>query len=90
MPASLHIMTSTSWGGLELYVTTLISTMARSGEHVAAYVSEGSKAEEALRANGVTVYTTKGAGHFSLPEKISDRALAHAGRCMARLTRSNV
>jgi D-inositol-3-phosphate glycosyltransferase len=75
MPASLHIMTSTSWGGLELYVTTLISTMARSGEHVAAYVSEGSKAEEALRANGVTVYTTKGAGHFSLPDVAAIRRI---------------
>ena len=80
MPGSLHIMTSTSWGGLELYVTTLITSMARSGKRVAAYVTEGSKAEAALRGNGITVHTTKGGGHFSLPDVAAIRRIVRKNK----------
>ncbi len=49
-------MTSTSCGGLELYVTTLIKEMASKGLPVSALVSRGSKFSEGLKEAGVDVH----------------------------------
>ena len=56
MKKSLHIMTSTACGGLELYVSTLVSEMARAGNSVAIVVSPETRYLDMLVSAGVVVH----------------------------------
>ena len=51
--ASLHVCTSDSWGGLELYACTLIVELQRAGNKVLAICKSGSKVESFLRDNHI-------------------------------------
>lgn len=50
---SLHVCTSDSWGGLELYAATLMIELKKSGCNVIAICKSNSKVEQFLTANGV-------------------------------------
>jgi glycosyltransferase involved in cell wall biosynthesis len=50
---SLHFCTSDAWGGLEIYASTLMAELQRSGCDVIAVCKPNSKIEEFLRAHNV-------------------------------------
>ena len=50
---SLHFCTSESWGGLELYASTLMVELQRAGCHVIAVCKPNSKIDAFLKAQGV-------------------------------------
>jgi D-inositol-3-phosphate glycosyltransferase len=50
---SLHICTSDSWGGLEIYVCTLMVALKESGNEVVVICSKGSKIAQFLTANQI-------------------------------------
>lgn len=53
LPVHLHICTSESWGGLELYAATLMIELKKSGYDVAAVCTADSPIERRLRAHHI-------------------------------------
>lgn len=62
----LHVITSTAWGGLELYVASLISEQAKAGHHVSAYVMAGSRMESELLKADVSLHYARRSAHVSV------------------------
>ncbi len=54
----LHLNTSTSWGGLELYTFQFILALQQAGVNNVAMVRSGSRLEEACKAAGIETMTT--------------------------------
>jgi len=65
-PTALYILTSTSWGGLELYVCTLAVTLAQSGWKPVVLCVPGSKVEQFLREHSIETYPSSGSGYFNV------------------------
>lgn len=66
----LHLNTSTSWGGLELYTFQFILALQQAGVTNVALVRAGSRLEEACRAAGIETITTNHQARVS-PTNIS-------------------
>ncbi len=65
-PSALYILTSTSWGGLELYVCTLAVTLAQSGWKPVVLCVPGSKVEQFLHDHSIETYPSTGSGYFNV------------------------
>ncbi|MDX2190664.1 MAG: glycosyltransferase family 4 protein [Bacteroidota bacterium] len=55
----LHVITSESWGGLEIYVAALIIQLQKSGVNQSVFVTKNSLIAKELQSNGVAVYLTQ-------------------------------
>lgn len=66
----LHLNTSNSWGGLELYTLHFMQALAREGVENVALVRAGSRLEEACKAAGISTLSTYHQAHVS-PSNIS-------------------
>ncbi len=64
----LHLNTSHSYGGLELYTILLVKKIAESGIKTAIYCIPGSRIDEEAQKLGIRVYHGKKQARLSLPD----------------------
>jgi glycosyltransferase involved in cell wall biosynthesis len=64
----LHVITSPSWGGLEMYVVSLIKEQALAGARVAAFVLPNTRVEAELRASNIPLHLAQKNSHFHLQD----------------------
>jgi D-inositol-3-phosphate glycosyltransferase len=65
MKKILHLLSSTAYGGRELYVATLIKALAAAGVDVSAYVLPESRVYDELDSAKIKVYPAYNKRHFS-------------------------
>jgi D-inositol-3-phosphate glycosyltransferase len=78
---SLHVMTSTSSGGLELYVSTLIAEMARAGMPVSALVAKNARFINTLIEAGVDVHFAHSQNKLDLRDVLLIRSIVRSRQC---------
>lgn len=66
----LHLISSASWGGLEIYSSELVVRLHQAGHEVAAMVTSGSRVEAYLKSNAVPV--------FRGPKRIKSKVLGQS------------
>lgn len=64
-PSILHIITSKAWGGLELYVVSLVKKLLDEGFHTALYCLPNTKVELEARKLNIPIFHAKKQAHFS-------------------------
>ncbi len=64
----LHILTSQAWGGLELYVVTLVRKMLEQGYKTAIYCLPNSKVEMEAKRLGIPIFYAQKQSKFSIED----------------------
>jgi len=77
MYSVLHVITSSAWGGLELYVASLIKEQAAAGQSCAAYVLPESRIAKELTSAGIRVFHAERCSHFNLTDIRRIRNIVH-------------
>src|ERR1035437_2347014 len=72
----LHMITSDSRGGLEMYVVSLVKEQAARGQRVAVYAVPGTLVYEQLASAGIRMFDADRQSHFSAPDIFRLRRIA--------------
>ncbi len=78
-PSVLHIITSSSWGGLEQYVVQLVTQMHSAGMKIAVVCLPGTRIHDELLAEGIPVFEAQKHSHFNIPDVRMVRNRVHRG-----------
>ena len=73
--SQLHILTSHAWGGLELYVVSLVKKLLESQEHSAVYCIKNSKVHKQCEKLGIPVFFAYKQSRLSIKDILNVRKI---------------